>query len=488
MRVELQQIVKVFGTLRANDDISLTLEPGRIYGLLGENGAGKSTLMKVLSGFLQPTSGRIVVNGTPRLLDTPEQAMRLGIGMLHQDPLDFPPLQVLENFSLGYPGRWVLDRPRLRQRLLDQADVLGFDVDPDAHVDRLTIGERQELEIVRLLALGVELLILDEPTTGISAEQKAHLFRILKRLAHEDGLTVVFVSHKLEEVVSLCDHAYVLRRGQLVGAADMPTETARLVELMFGAPLPPSGRKAPRVGDVTLELQNISVRSHRLCLANVCFEVHAGEVVGLAGLEGSGQSELLRACAGLLEPLSGSITVDGQSVVGAGYHALLRQGIAYLPAGRLEEGLVAGLTIAEHVALVNGNGSPWLDWDRAKAAAKQSIAAFAIQGEPDTPVEALSGGNQQRLALALLPRGLKVLLLEHPTRGLDVASSAWVWRALLERREEGTAIVFTSADLDEIMERSDRIVVLAAGRASEPHDAGSVTVENLGHLIAEVNQ
>jgi general nucleoside transport system ATP-binding protein len=488
MRVELQHIVKLFGTLRANDDISLTLEPGRIYGLLGENGAGKSTLMKVLSGFLEPKSGQILIDGAPRSLSTPEDAMQLGIGMLHQDPLDFPPLQVLENFSLGYPSGLGLDRRRLRRRLLDQATTLGFHVDPDAFVDRLTIGERQELEIVRLLALGVDLLILDEPTTGISAEQKHHLFQTLEHLAHEEGLTIVFVSHKLEEVVSLCDHAYVLRRGRLVGEAGMPTETCGLVELMFGAPLPPSGRPAPHVGDVALEFRNVSVRSHRLCLLDVCFEAHAGEVVGLAGLEGSGQSELLRACAGLLEPLSGTITVDGRPVVGAGYHTLLKEGIAYLPAGRLEEGLVTGLTIAEHVALVNGHGSPWLDWESAKAAARQSILAFAIQGEPDTPVEALSGGNQQRLALALLPRGLKVLLLEHPTRGLDVASSAWVWKALLERREEGTAIVFTSADLDEIMDRSDRIVVVAGGRASEPRDAGSVTVEDLGHLIAEVRQ
>jgi len=298
----------------------------------------------------------------------------------------------------------------------------------------------------------------------------------------------VFVSHKLEEVVSLCDEAYVLRRGRLVGAAEMPTETAHLVELMFGAPLPPSGRAVPQLGDVALDIQNISVRSHRLCLADVCFQVRSGEVVGLAGLEGSGQSELMRVCAGLMEPLKGQVSIDGAAVNGRGYNALLKRGIAYLPAGRLEEGLVSGLTIAEHVALVDDNGSPWLDRERALARARACIEAFAIQGAPDTLVESLSGGNQQRLALALLPRNLRVLLMEHPTRGLDVSSSAWVWQALLNRRQEGTAIVFTSADLDEILERSDRIVVLTGGHAVEPQDAGHATVEGLGHLIAEVRQ
>ncbi|MGI6381380.1 MAG: ABC transporter ATP-binding protein [Anaerolineae bacterium] len=488
MRVELQNITKLFGELRANDDVTLTFEPGRIYGLLGENGAGKSTLMKILSGFQPATSGMIVVDGQEHRFPEPQDAVQVGIGMLHQDPLDFPPLQVWENFAIGYPGRFVLDRRAISRILTDQARAMGLNLDPDAFVDRLTVGERQELEIVRLLALGVKLLILDEPTTGISADQKDLLFGTLRRLAHDQGLTVVFVSHKLEEVVSLCDEAYVLRRGRLVGAAEMPTETAHLVELMFGAPLPPSGRAVPQLGDVALDIQNISVRSHRLCLADVCFQVRSGEVVGLAGLEGSGQSELMRVCAGLMEPLKGQVSIDGAAVNGRGYNALLKRGIAYLPAGRLEEGLVSGLTIAEHVALVDDNGSPWLDRERALARARACIEAFAIQGAPDTLVESLSGGNQQRLALALLPRNLRVLLMEHPTRGLDVSSSAWVWQALLNRRQEGTAIVFTSADLDEILERSDRIVVLTGGHAVEPQDAGHATVEGLGHLIAEVRQ
>ncbi len=486
MRVELQRITKEFGLLRANDDISLTFEPGRIYGLLGENGAGKSTLMKILSGFQPPTSGKIIVDGQERRFPQPQDAVQAGIGMLHQDPMDFAPLQVWESFCVGYPGRFVLDRRGVSRALTEQGRAIGIELDPDAFVEGLTVGERQELEIVRLLALGVKLLILDEPTTGISADQKELLFGTLRRLAHQEGLTVVFVSHKLEEVVSLCDEAFVLRRGRLVGSAEMPAETRQLVELMFGAPLPPSGRTAPQPGEVALDIQNVTVRSHRLCLADVCFQVRSGEVVGLAGLEGSGQSELMRVCAGLAEPLEGEVSIDGSAVTGNGYYALLRRGIAYLPAGRLEEGLVAGLTIAEHVALVDGSGSPWLDRERALAKARECIEAFAIQGAPDTPVEELSGGNQQRLALALLPRNLRVLLMEHPTRGLDVASSAWVWRALLERRQEGTAIVFTSADLDEILERSDRVVVLAGGRAAEPQDAGSATVDDLGHLIAEV--
>jgi ABC-type uncharacterized transport system ATPase subunit len=482
MRVELEHITKIFGRLRANDDISMTLEGGQIYAILGENGAGKSTLMKILSGYQPAESGRILLDGKEVTFETPADALAYGIGMLHQDPLDVPVLTVLENFALGRREGLLPNRRAARAALAEHANRLGFSLNPDSYVDSLTIGERQQLEIVRLLSLGARVLILDEPTTGISAEQKDTLFQSLKRLAADEGLTVILVSHKLEDVEALCSHVYVLRQGKVVGQQAMPCSTDRLVALMFGQSIERTPRPPIKRGQVILSVQNLSIPGRRLVVRDLNLDVHAGEVIGLAGLDGSGQNAFLRACAGLQPPTEGRIVLAGQDVTHCGYHEMVRRGVAYTPAGRLEEGLVAGLTLTEHFALAMPGGA-WVNWKAAQQQAEKRIAHYNIRGRPESLIQTLSGGNQQRTLLALLPSDLKLLLMENPTRGLDVESARWVWKQLLDRRAQGTAIIFMSPDLDEIMEYSDRIVVFFGGQATPVDDPAQTSVAQLGQLI-----
>jgi simple sugar transport system ATP-binding protein len=483
MKVELTDVRKYFGPVRANDGISLTLEPGTIHGLLGENGAGKSTLMKCLSGYLVPDGGTMTVDGQPVSFASPDEAIRQGIGMLHQDPLDFPQMRVLDNFLLAQDSHLLPDIRRGRDTLKELGARFRFDLDPDAEVGRLTIGERQQLEILRLLALGARVIILDEPTTGISAPQKALLFSTLRRMARDDGHTIVFVSHKLEEVEDLCQRVTVLRRGKVAGEAEMPWPVERLVEMMFGHSLPVVECVPVEPGPVVLRLEGATIPSHRLTVEDLDLEARAGEVIGVAGLEGSGQRLFLRACAGLEPVTSGQVQLDGRDLTGAPYRRFLDAGVAYVPASRLEEGLVRGLSLTEHFVLAERNGAFFIDWPAAEARAAEHIRHFNIVGQPESPVEALSGGNQQRALLALLPTGLRLLLMEHPTRGLDVESTNWVWQQLLARREEGTAIIFLSADLDEILDHADHVAVFYEGAMSSLQAVCDVTVERLGYLI-----
>jgi general nucleoside transport system ATP-binding protein len=482
MNVELHDIRKSFGSLRANDGISLTFGSGRIYGLLGENGAGKTTLMKMLSGFLSADSGQILLDGRPVRAATPAQAIRFGVGMLHQDPLDFLPLKVIDNFLMGRGHGLMHAQGVARCELGDLASRFGFTFDPDALVSRLTVGERQQLEILRLLASGVQVLILDEPTTGISAPQKVRLFAALRLLA-EQGKTIIFVSHKLEDVQELCAHVAILRKGKVVGEADAPFSTDWLVQSMFGQVLTSGGRQPVQTGASLLDLDRLCVADYRLKLAPVSLTVQAGEVIGLAGIEGSGQRLLLQGCAGLLRPLSGAVRIDGVDMTAHPYRQFPTAGVGYVPAGRLEEGLVAGLSVSEHVLLTQDRSSFFIDWDGARKLADARIKAFSVVGKPETAVDALSGGNQQRALLALLPPNLRLLLLEHPTRGLDIESTRWMWNLLLQRRQAGTAIMFTSSDLDEIMERSDRILVFSGGKVATALRAEDTSVQQLGELI-----
>jgi len=484
MRIELQGIKKRFGDVRANDGISMTIEPATIHGLLGENGAGKTTLMKILAGYLLRDGGKVLLNGQPVEFASPAEAISDGIGMLHQDPLDFPPLSVLDNFLVGSHQGILQDRGRAQRELLQLAARFGFTMFPDASVHTLTVGERQQLEILRLLALGVKVIILDEPTTGISAPQKVKLFETLHRLVEEEGRSVVFVSHKLAEIEELCSRVTILRHGQVTGRVSMPCPADRLVELMFGQCLTPSTKEPIKLGEPVLALGELSVSSYRLNVSKISLEVEAGEVIGLAGLEGSGQRLLLRTCAGLERPTAGRIRLDGQDLTGQAFHRYRQAGVAYLPAGRLEEGLIPGLSLLEHLVLASRQERAFvIDWPDARAYAQRMIDHYHIVGSADTAVESLSGGNQQRALLALLPASLRLLLLEHPTRGLDVESAMWVWDQLLDRRRHCTAIVFISADLDEIMERSDRILVFSGGVMSDPIKPSQISCEQLGYLI-----
>lgn len=482
MKIELQDIHKRFGPVCANDGISLDVESGVIQGLLGENGAGKTTLMKILSGYQPCDRGAILLDGRPVTFRSPADAIAHGIGMLYQDPLDVPAFSVLDNFMLGQPASARRGRSAARRDLLALCARFGFALDPDAQTGSLTVGERQQLEIVRLLSLGVRVIILDEPTTGISAPQKALLFQTLHQLS-QDGLAVIFVSHKLDEVEALCSQVTVLRQGRVAGRLQEPFNAADLVALMFGQALGRYEREPAPLGDEALRLEDAEVRTYRLSLAPMNLAVRAGEVIGIAGLEGSGQRLMMRACAGLQRLHAGRVLVGGRDLTAQPYTAFLRQGVAFVPAARLEEGMVPGLTLREHVALGEPPAGLFIDWERADARAQRMIADYNIVGRADSRVEALSGGNQQRALLALLPERLQLLIVEHPTRGLDIGSTRWIWHRLLQRRLDGAAILFTSTDLEELAEYSDRIVVFSGGRMSAPLDAKAVTVEELGNLI-----
>jgi ABC-type uncharacterized transport system ATPase subunit len=482
MTLELRDIHKHFGAVRANDGVDLSLRPGMLHGILGENGAGKSTLMKVLSGFIEADSGRIELDGERLDLKSPADAIAAGIGMLHQDPLVFLPFTVLDNFLLGSPGKARVDRIQGTADLARMADELGFSFSPVTQTRNLTVGERQQLEITRLLFLGAKVLILDEPTTGISATQREQLFTVLKRLADE-GLIVLFVSHKLEEVGALCDSVTVMRSGKVVGSAEMPAPESQLVAMMFGKAIEEPGRPEPMVGRPMLELRDLAVTTGTNAIHDLHLSIGAGEIIGLAGLEGSGQRGLLDALAGLVPPDGGSVSLDGVNITHLSYRDHLAEGVHYLPAGRLEEGLVRGLTIEEHVALTDPDQSFLIDWDDARSVARASIEAYNVKGTPENTAESLSGGNQQRLLLAMMPEHLRLLLMEHPTRGLDIESADYVWSRILQRRNDETSIVFATADLDELLTYSDRIVVCFSGRIIKILDAATTDGEELGYLI-----
>jgi general nucleoside transport system ATP-binding protein len=478
MTLSVSGITKRFGNLVANDDISLELPAGTLHTILGENGAGKSTLMKILSGIVSPDSGSVVLDGAPIELGSPRQALAAGIGMLHQEPLVCLPFTAAENFRLG-SRRSVADSSA---ELVETGNRFGFRMHPSAVTRSLSIGERQQLEIVRLLAAGIKVLILDEPTSGITVNQRFELFSALRRLAAE-GLTVLFVSHKLDEVNELCTSVTVLRRGRVVGTSPLPRSEEDLVEMMFekGTPIP-TRAPATQGGSVVAELFSVDAGDERTGIHQADLQVMEGEVIGLAGLEGSGQGALLRALAGMTAIRGGRVEIAGRDMTHRAARRSAEAGVSFLPGGRLEEGLLPGMTITEHIELA-GDSARILDWEAARKRAADAIAAFRVKGNADSVAEELSGGNQQRLLLALLPPKLKLLLMEHPTRGLDLDSAAYVWSRLLDRRKHGTAIIFASADLDELLTYSDRILVLFDGRIFARLNARETDAEEIGTLI-----
>lgn len=325
-------------------------------------------------------------------------------------------------------------------------------------------------------------LILDEPTTGISAAQKDELFTAAKQLAAQ-GKSIIFVSHKLEDVNELCDRITIMRQGQVVGNLEIPCPDETLVGLMFGRELAPPAKPNTRRDAIVLSLKKISLSTDRLTVKIPDLTVHQGEVIGLAGLEGSGQQLMLLLCAGLLKASSGKLYVNDGDMTSRLYREYLKAGIGYSPADRLRDGLIRGLSIHEHVALRAPSQGLFVDWKGTLQKALHAITLFNIRGKPQTHVEQLSGGNQQRTQLALLPVPLNLLLMEHPTRGLDIESVLWVWQQLIARCEGGTAIIFTSSDLDEIMQYSDRVIVFSGDAVSEPIDAAELTVDRLGQMI-----
>jgi ABC-type uncharacterized transport system ATPase subunit len=483
MDVELREIDKTFGAVHANVGINLKVPAGTIQGLLGENGAGKSTLMKILSGFIRADKGEILLDGRPVVIRSPADAIQHGVGMLHQDPLDIPPMRVIDNFILGRKGGLTTGHAEAKRDYLRLAEEFSFSIDPEAYVDALTVGERQQLEILRMIWLGAKVLIFDEPTTGISAAQKVKLFAALSLLA-DQGKTILFVSHKLEDVEGLCSKVAVLRQGKLVGEAKQPYSTRNLVEMMFGKEIS-VGDRDPCSGDgkTTLSLRNLTVEDYRLKVQNVSLNVCCGEVIGLAGMEGSGQGLFLRSVAGLVRTVGGHILLNDNDLTGRSYHVFKHLGAAFLPASRLEEGLAAGMSLTEHMVLAEEARGFFINWDKGKELTQNRIADFNIHGTPASPVESLSGGNQQRALLALLREPLSLLLLEHPTRGLDIKSTIYIWSKLKERCRQGTSILFISSDLEEILQYSDRVLVFFSGKVTNPLESTTLSIEKLGELI-----
>ena len=482
MKISFQHINKWFGKVHANNDINFTIPSGTIQGILGENGAGKSTLMKVLTGFYQADSGEIFLDDKAVTISSPEDAVMMGIGMLHQDPLDFPPMKVIDNFLLGTRGGLFPNRKQVEKDITRLSQEFDFQINPDSFVETLTVGERQQLEILRLLWLGVKVLILDEPTTGISANQKEKLFATLLKLASQ-GLTVIFVSHKLEEVEQLCSRVAVFRQGQLVGEVMPPYDTDQFVYMMFGKSVEVADKSTFRSEVPYIKLENISLEDYRLRLGDINLEINCGEVIGLAGMEGSGQRLFLRMLTGLIRPVGGSILYGGHNFTGRTYPAFQKAGVAYLPAARLEEGLIPGMTLTEHFILSEEHHELFVNQKSAIDLTEDRIREFYIKGTPASQIEQLSGGNQQRALLALLRNKLRLILMEHPTRGLDIESAIWIWSKMKERCKECTSIVFTSSDLDEIIQYSDRILVFFGGLVSKPIDANTTSVDELGQLI-----
>jgi len=462
MDVEFQHISKNFGSVNALTDVSLTANSGTIHGLIGENGAGKSTLMKILTGYQSKSGGTIVINGREARLNSPKEAAVLGIGMLYQEPMDFTPLTVLENFSLGNPER---NRKKLRLSLQALASRFGFHLAPDRAVELLTVGERQQIELLRLIHCKTRLLILDEPTTGISPAQKKTLFPALKHLA-ADGITILLVSHKLEEVATLCSEVTVLRHGSVTHHTNAPFHFPELLKAMFGSVPKQKDKEAQReTGAQILQMQNVEASSERLGLKQCTVKCAEGEIIGLAGLDGAGQSTFLRLAAGLTIPDRGSVILFGKELP-KNIKACLqsqRQQTSFIPADRLEEALFADISLTDHFNLKEKQHSFLGIRNNNRVQTEKAITTFSIKGEPDYAAGDLSGGNQQRLLLALLDPESRLVLLENPTRGLDIRSGQWVWDYLRNKLSPQTTILFSSPELDEILHFSDRILVFHNG-------------------------
>ncbi len=479
MQLEFQDIHKYYGRVGANVGINLVLEPGRIYGLLGENGAGKSTLMRMLAGHTQPSRGRILFNGETAENLNPSRALAMGVGMLYQDPLDFPALNVSENFRLGGRRR---NKKQTASRLQELGSRFHFGLSSDEKVNQLTVGERQQLELLRLLDLRVKVLILDEPTTGISMAQKEKLFTTLRQLARDKGRTIIFVSHKLAEVVELCEEVVVLRQGRLEAKLQSPLKSEDLIKLMFGPEYHDGGLQSQPLPDKEqfLLLKDVQLQGENYILRNISLEIRPGEILGLAGLEGSGQELLLRGLAGLARVMKGRIIFDGMELQGEPYPKYRRAGIHYLPAARLEQGLFPDLTVVDHFHLAfpprNGGQS---DFSPA-----EGVRRFNIQAQLSSSARALSGGNQQRLLLALIPERTRLLLLEHPTRGLDHGAGRQLWNHLRDRCRQDTALLFTSSDLEEIKAHSHRVLVFFNRHLVVDRPNDSISLEEMGRLMS----
>jgi len=475
VKLELRGITKLFGSLVANDHIDLVVESGKIYGLLGENGSGKSTLVNVLYGLSRADEGEIVLDDVVQKFNGPGDAMAAGIGMVHQHFMLIPVFTVAENVMLGHEetgfAGW-LDLSAARARVREISGRFGFDLDPDAIVGDLPVGVQQRVEIVKALSREARVLIFDEPTAVLTPQETNELIAIMSQL-RDAGTAIVFITHKLREVRAVADSITVIRRGKVVGTAQPTATNAELAAMMVGRAVELTVKKRPaQPGAAALAVSNLSVIDTigQRVVHDVSFEVHAGEIVVIAGVQGNGQTELAEALLGLQPQVEGDIYLDGHSLRGRSVRKILNSGVGFVPEDRNEDGLVSDFTIAENLILDRVDRAPFVRAGNLRGGyvaefARDRIEEFDVRSQGITTlVKSLSGGNQQKVVLAReLSRALRLFVAAQPTRGLDVGSIEFVHKRIVATRDLGIPVIVVSAELDEVMALADRIVVMFRG-------------------------
>jgi simple sugar transport system ATP-binding protein len=490
--LELRGITKRFPGIVANDHIDFDVRRGEVHALLGENGAGKSTLMNVVYGLYRPDDGEILIDGKPVVFRSPSDAIRAGIGMVHQHFMLIPVMTVAENIVLGTEptaGGLFLDNSEADKRVRELARTFNFAIDPDARVENITVGQQQRVEILKALYRSADILILDEPTAVLTPQEATDLFEILRTLTRE-GMAVVFISHKLHEVLDIADRISVLRRGKLVATVPRAgVGEQQLAELMVGRKVALHVEKAPaQPGSVLLRVEELAVVDDRdlPAVKDLNFEVRAGEIVGIAGVDGNGQTELIEALTGLRRPAAGRILLGDRDLSHDNVRERLESGLGHIPEDRLRRGIILDFTLSENLSLHDYREEPnsrlgWLHPARMIAAARRLLSEFDVRGGgPRSRGYELSGGNQQKLVIAReVSRDPRLLIAAQPTRGLDVGAIAFVHSRLVAERDEGRGVLLVSLELDEIQSLADRILVMYEGRVVGEYGP-DVSAETLG--------
>ncbi|MCL5046349.1 MAG: ABC transporter ATP-binding protein [Actinobacteria bacterium] len=493
--IQLKSITKRFGTLVANDRVDLEVLPGEIHALVGENGAGKSTLMKILCGLYQPESGQILIRGQVRAIDSPRKAIDLGIGMVHQHFMLIQRFNVTENIMLGaeVARAGVLDYRQAAGRVEELCRRYDFALDPQASVADLSVGQQQRVEILKVLYRGAEILVMDEPTAVLAPQEVEELFRNLRSL-REQGKTIIFIAHKLEEVLRIADRITVLRRGILVGTVEARgTTRSQLAEMMVGRPVLLAHEKPQvRTGTALLRVSEVSIpgRGGRPAVKRVSLEVRAGEIYGIAGIEGNGQTELVEAIVGLRPVASGHLMVTGKDVTGWGVREIRNLGVAYIPEDRHRRGLILPMMVWENVILGQHRDRRFLSRGilRTQSIVEQArrlVQEFDIRlSSVVEVVSGLSGGNQQKVILAREFANLpQIIVASQPTRGLDIGATEFVEERLIRAKAAGKAVLVISADLDQVLSLSDRVGVMYGGEIVAEFRPDEVTPEEVGEYM-----
>ncbi|MEN9746080.1 MAG: hypothetical protein RL729_552 [Actinomycetota bacterium] len=497
MKLELRGITKRFPGVVANDNVNLELNTGEVLSLIGENGAGKSTLMSVLYGMYKPDEGEIVIDGTPLVFASPADAIAAGIGMVHQHFMLVPVFTVAENVVLGVEPTGALGKLNIdeaRRMVREISDKYNLDLDPDAVIEDLPVGVQQRVEIVKVLLRDAKVVVFDEPTAVLTPSEIIEFFEIVKTLVSA-GRGVVFITHKLKEALNIADRIAVLRRGKVVGEADPKTANeSQIAEMMVGRPVQLTvDKSSAKAGDVVLKVTDLTVldADGRTHVESVSFKVHAGEIVGIAGVQGNGQTELVEALTGLRKATSGVITLDGKDLTHSDPRERHQMGMAHIPEDRQRQGLVGGLSVAENLVLTRYHDEQFshgviVDWEAADAIAETLITEYDIRTpNKETGVGTLSGGNQQKVIVAReLSRDLRLTIAAQPTRGVDVGSIEYIHSRIVKERDAGTAVLIVSTELEEVMALSDRLLVMYRGKVVAELDPKKVTPMEVGLYMA----